>query len=57
MQRLEIRISFARVTCFDDVKVGRVFGAIKPGLSGFKDTQGHNEIHICMKIKYLSSVL
>ena len=39
MQKLEIRISCARVTCFDNVKVGRGFGAVKPGLSRFKDTQ------------------
>jgi len=51
MQKLEIRISFARVTCFDDVKVGRVIGAIKPGLSGFEDTQGNIKIHMLMIIK------
>lgn len=39
MQKLEIRISDARVTCFDDVKVGREIGAVKPCFSCFKDTQ------------------
>lgn len=39
MQKLEIRINVARVTCFDDVKVGREINRVKPGLSWFKDTQ------------------
>jgi hypothetical protein len=39
MQKLEIRINVARVTCFDDVKVGREFGGVKPGLCRFKDIQ------------------
>jgi len=30
MQKLEIRINSASVTCFDDVKVRRYFGALKP---------------------------
>jgi hypothetical protein len=30
MQRLEIRIILASVTCVDDVKVGRRIGAVKP---------------------------
>jgi hypothetical protein len=30
MQRLEIRIILASIACVDDVKVGRVFGAVKP---------------------------
>lgn len=30
MQKLEIRINSASVTCFDDVKIRRYSGALKP---------------------------
>jgi len=57
MQKLEIRISIASVSCFDDVKVGQVFGAFKPGLGRFKDTQSRNRIYILLLFICLSLVL
>lgn len=57
MQKLEIRISCARVTCFDDVKVGREIGAVKPGFCWFRDTQPEKHIHIMLKIKIIGLVL
>ncbi len=57
MQKLEIRINVARVTCFDDVKVGREIGAVKPGFCGFRDTQPAKSIHIQLKISSIDLVL
>lgn len=53
MQKLEIRINEARVTCFDDVKVGREFGGGKPGFCRFKDTQHHKYIYIILIISII----
>ena len=57
MQKLEIRINVARVTCFDDVKVGREINQVKPGLSWFKDTQHDKWICIILLISAIASVL
>ncbi len=57
MQKLEIRISHARATRFDDVKVGWEIGAVKPGFSCFMDTQPAKYIHILLKINSIGLVL